>query len=509
MFGDLIGLDLPHTSRPSKVSTRMVLKANEKATLAELKGPGCIRCLLIVMHRREKNQGRKQVLRIYWDGEESPSIESPVTDLFGVCNGEFYYPINSIFLSVKHQDAYTCYLPMPFARSARIELEAGPAGGGVTLQVEWDRYREPMKEEMRFHAKWRREFPAPAFGKEYLVLDAVGRGVFMGFAYGLRQHDLSENWAHGGADEFYFDGDTEYPAFVHGNGGEDTFGTGFGAVVHDPESHLFSGIPLWTYEDRGDPYPVINMGAYRFYPNEHFAFSKSLQLRFGCLANDICSTAYWYQTEPHRDFFRMPSWDKMLPGVELRSEECDIPAQDSGQWWLCGAFPLSDMTRTLPPEIGFDPQAVYDVQWETGSAWTKDVAPDHPQTKAHWMLCNDIHGFVDFSHAFRPRALGVWRAWDGVACATTWLTVSEDSDASLTFTWDDDLVYSLNDAEPISLGRHEEFDTEEVTVHLQKGANRLCVKQSNTFGKNWGGWCFALLARLRDGTVLKPGAPGA
>jgi hypothetical protein len=306
MLGELIGLDLPHASRPSKVSNNRVLQPNERAALAELRGPGCIRSFWIVLGRREKNEGRKFILRVYWDGEESPSIESPVSDLFGVCNGEFYYPINSLFFSVKHQDGYCCYLPMPFDRSARIEIEAGPAGGRVHLCVDWDRFAEPVKEEMRFHAKWRREFPAPAFGKEYLILDAVGRGVFMGFAYGVRQYDMSERWSHGGADEFYFDGDTERPAFVHGAGGEDTFGVAFGGVLHNPESHLYSGNPHFTYEDRGQPHPFVNMGAYRLYPNEHYRFDKSLHVRFGCVSNDICSTAWWYQTEPHRDFFRMP-----------------------------------------------------------------------------------------------------------------------------------------------------------------------------------------------------------
>jgi hypothetical protein len=503
VFGEQIGLALPRSSRPAKVSLFKALQPHEKATLVELNGPGCIRCFNVVMSRRE-NQGRNMMLRLFWDGEERPSVESPLSDFFGVCHGMLYYPINSAFFSVKHQTGYCCYLPMPFDRSARIEMEVGPMGGSVYLYVDWDRFDEPVSEVMRFHAKWRREFPAPSFGDEYTILDAVGRGRLMGFTYGVRQYDIGERWSHGGGDELYIDGDTEHPSFIHGSGGEDTFGTGYGGVLHNAETHLFSGIPFFGYEDRGLPHPFIALGAYRLYANENYVFNTSLHFRFGCVGNDICSTAYWYQTEPHREFFRMPPWEKMLPGVELKRAECDLPPDHPGRWWLCGAFPLNAMQQTLPAETTVEPARIYDVVWEQGAAWTKDVVPDHPQTKARWTLCDDIHGFVDFSHAFRPRAKGVWRTWDGVACAVTWLAVSDDTDAMLTFTWDDELAYKLNDGPTLDLGDHDHFDSVTVAVRLKRGWNRLCVKQSNTFGKNWGGWCFAFLARLPDGTVLTP-----
>ena len=127
---------------------------------------------------------------------------------------------------------------------------------------------------MRFHAKWRREFPAPSYAEEYEILDTVGRGRFLGYSYSLCQYDTAERWSHAGAEQIYIDGNTDRPAFIRGAGGEDAFGVGYGGVLHDPESHLYSGMPLYTYVDRGKPQPFIKMNAYRFYVVEKYDLSR-------------------------------------------------------------------------------------------------------------------------------------------------------------------------------------------------------------------------------------------
>src|SRR5258705_12968325 len=101
----------------------------------------------------------------------------------------------------------------------------------------------------------------------------------------------------------------------------------------------------------GGARPSQRIAAYRFYEHDAMPFDRSIHFRFGCMANHICSTAYWYQTEPHRPFVRMPPWEKIAPGVELRRGEIDLLAQtgatgpnavladaEDGEWWLCGAF---------------------------------------------------------------------------------------------------------------------------------------------------------------------------
>ena len=361
-------LELPKEFLIDRVIDSPSIGSGKTHVLAELEGPGCIRHIWMATRPRPM-LNRQIILRIYWDGEEVPSVEAPLGDFFGLCHGIPFYEINSRYLSVQGQSGLNCYFAMPFAKSARIEVESYAEKAPLYHHIDWHRYPEgSLKEDMRFHAKWRREYPTQAFREEYLVMDAVGRGRLLGFVYGVRLYDDTARWSHGGAENIYIDGELE-PAFLRGSGGEDTFGTSYGGALHTPETHLYVGMPYYYHEDVGQARPAQRLGAYRFFEEEAITFKKSIQFRFGCVANDICSTAYWYQTEPHREFFRMPPADKLLPGVELKRGECDIFDESGGEWWLCGPFENADdvgMKKKLPPEEGFDPDATYDGGFKEG-----------------------------------------------------------------------------------------------------------------------------------------------
>ena len=501
MINDL--LNLPKKSRPAKLSYVHSLKPRETLQVAEFEGPGCITCFNIVLHRKP-NLGRQLILKIYWDGEESPSVEAPIADFFGVGFGEIYYPVNNAFFSVKHQTGYSCYFPMPFAKSARIELEAGDEEGGAFIFIDWSRFDEPLEEDMRFHAKWRRAFPAPAYGEEYLIMDAVGRGRFMGYSYSLCQHDTSERWSHAGAEQIYIDGKTETPSYIHGAGGEDAFGVGYGGVIHNAESHLYSGMPLYTYVDRGKPQPFVKMNAFRFYVSERYEFEESFQFRFGCIGNDISSVAYWYQEGEHRDFFEIPKDQSILPDQPLPAHEHDIRHEGVGEWWLCGAMPLKQSSLDQLFSMSPDTSLVPDVDWDADSHWTKDVPADHPQTKPFWKRWRETGGFLDFFHMYRPKALGVAPGFNSVATAFTNLHMGEDGPVTIRCSYDDEAYIRINGGEPIELGKHAYFDTATIEAELKTGDNSIQVILTNTFARSWGGWAFALSARDASGVLITP-----
>ena len=122
-------LNLPEKYRYERVLDKFPMEAGERRVIAELEGPGCIRHLYMTSNDRRAQfrvleGSRNFILRIYWDGEESPSVEAPLPDLFGVHYNVSHYNINSYYLSVSDMGALACYFPMPFARSARIEVEA-------------------------------------------------------------------------------------------------------------------------------------------------------------------------------------------------------------------------------------------------------------------------------------------------------------------------------------------------------------------------------------------------
>ncbi|MBM79987.1 MAG: hypothetical protein CMJ78_05270 [Planctomycetaceae bacterium] len=111
------------------------------------------------------------------------------------------YQINTPFLAVKPKLGMTCSIPMPFAKSARFEIES-PEGCIVYLMVDWHDYPgQQLTEKMRFRARWRREAPVKDFADDYIIADVDGPGRLIGFVYAV---DMLESrhrmrWSHGGA----------------------------------------------------------------------------------------------------------------------------------------------------------------------------------------------------------------------------------------------------------------------------------------------------------------------
>lgn len=88
--------------------------------LLETEGPGIVRHIWFTINARE-NHLKDLVLRMYWDGEATPSVEAPVGDFFGLNLNE-YFLYNSAMMTVAPMKALNCYWPMPFRRSARITV---------------------------------------------------------------------------------------------------------------------------------------------------------------------------------------------------------------------------------------------------------------------------------------------------------------------------------------------------------------------------------------------------
>ena len=169
---------------------------------------------------------------------------------------------------------------MPFARGARIEAEAGPDVDPprIILFVDWHAYPDgALQEPLRFHAQFRRENPCQAFGRNYLLMDAVGRGYLLGFNYGVAVRDDRARWSHAGAENIYVANETGAPegtfAYLRGGGGEDTFGASYGGVLHQPSSHLDQGVPYYAQEDLGPAFARHTLAAYRFFASDAIPFS--------------------------------------------------------------------------------------------------------------------------------------------------------------------------------------------------------------------------------------------
>ena len=485
-MGTTWGLELPKVAVSRRVSRVDNIGGSERKTWATLDGAGCIRHIWVTVPAAQ-DVNRQVVVRIYFDDEPEPYVEAPLGDFFGVMHGKPWYPINTEFLSVKANSGYNCMFAMPFARSARIEFEAGEQGMCIFLQVDWHAYPDQeLTEPRRFCARWRREMPTEAYGEEYLMLDADGPGQLVGFVYGVRLLDDTDRWSHGGADNIYIDGDGAHPAFLRGIGGEDTFGTSYGGAIHTPETHLYAALPYYEHEDVGTARPAQRVVGYRFFTHDAIAFQSSVHMRFGCMANDICSMVYWYAERPVRPFFALPDWPKLLPGVDLPRGTCDLALPHDGEWRLGAPFRKEgdDAVRACLLANADGETEAADARWATRAAH---------------------HGFVDFHHMGRPHERGVGRTHTGVVgVARCVLDAPCDTTARVRVAWDDHLALQVNGTAPIDLGDNACFGAQAIDVRLAKGENSVTLALSNELGLNHGGWAFAFHATAPDGMALVP-----
>lgn len=113
-----------HLGPGRKGSGFIRIPAGESITIADIKGPAEIRHMWFTLTDKTHRGSfvlRDVVIRIYWDDETVPSVESPIGDFF--CNGfGARCDINSLPIIVNPTGGFNSYFRMPFNRSAKIVI---------------------------------------------------------------------------------------------------------------------------------------------------------------------------------------------------------------------------------------------------------------------------------------------------------------------------------------------------------------------------------------------------
>lgn len=297
------------------------LAAGETLTLLEEAGPGEISHVWMTIASEERFHLKKMVLRMYWDGESSPSVEAPVGDFFGLGLGE-YFLYQSAPLSVGGDKALNCFFPMPFQKHARITLtnEGTQRADAVYWNIDLRAFKAELPvDTLYFHAEYRQATPNAALpgsktnldGKSnYVWMEASGRGHFAGVAMSVVENQ--DGWWGEGDDMFFIDGE-KLPS-INGTGSEDYF-LGAWDFGGKPFAYALFGAPVVGAELQGGRWTV-----YRFHLDSPIPFTKSLRatIEHGH-ANDrgdnFYSVAYWYQSEPHGVFPVLPTVESRIPRV--------------------------------------------------------------------------------------------------------------------------------------------------------------------------------------------------
>ena len=314
------------------------IKAGETATLAEIEGPAVVQHIWITVTDRISNRDcfvlRDLVLRIYWDEEEEPSVESPLGDFF-CCGFGASYPVNSMPISVNPTRGFNSYFPMPFGKKARITVENQcdedlPA---FFYQIDYCIQDKLPDNIGYFHSQWRRQ-KLTRKGEDYILVDGIiGKGHYVGTYLALTT--LERYWYGEGEMKFYIDGDKEFPT-ICGTGTEDYFGGAWsfatqenGKTVENTYCTPFLGYPYYSNRDtlihhdfhNDDQMPQRSF--YRWHIMDPILFEEDLKVAIQQIGvyhgglferqDDVASVAYWYQSEPHQTFKKLPERKERWP----------------------------------------------------------------------------------------------------------------------------------------------------------------------------------------------------
>jgi len=295
---------------------------------------------------------RGLVLRMYWEDQDYPSVEAPLQDFFGIPFAR-QTAFESVFFSNPEGRSFNCFIPMPFKKRARVEIENQTPESATPLFYDIDlTVGDKLPDDLcYFHARYRRENTAVP-KKDFQILPRVeGRGRFLGCNVGVRAigEYAKSAWFGEGEIKIYLDGDREYPTLV-GTGTEDLVGSawGLGSFNHLYQGCLLAGIdngiwgfyryhapdPVYFYREirvdlqqmqgamasqikkdiSPDNYPELVKTHKRFEPSTGEDTWENFEA-----PQDVCATAYWYQSLPS------PKWGP-IEGFESRMKDLNLPA---------------------------------------------------------------------------------------------------------------------------------------------------------------------------------------
>ncbi len=313
------------------------IPGGESWSFPEIKGPACISTIWITLSPQRakswKNAWatgnflldfieyerltclREIWIKIFFDGETSPSVCAPIGNFFGGSFGEYRH-YQSQFL-VMTSGGYVCTFPMPFAKSCRIVIEnTNPKKflnnfyGAVTYNL-----LEEVEDDVGyFHARYRRQ-QHTKIGEPYTLFQATGQGHYMGCSMSMKANKgrkpiFSFLFLEGDCN-MYID-DAKEPALSY-TGTEDYFQSAWYFIKGNYSAPTHGCIYRSSF--LGSLFYKSRVLVYRYHYPDSISFQKNLKILLNHgekneIDADYQSVAYWYQLEPHDQFF-----DKVEGGV--------------------------------------------------------------------------------------------------------------------------------------------------------------------------------------------------
>jgi hypothetical protein len=312
------------------------------ATLLEITGPGVVTHLWFTINSSDSMHLKNLVLRAWWDGESTPSVEVPIGDFFGLGLGE-YYVYQSALTAVAPIKALNAYFKMPFSTSAKLTLtnEGTVRTDNLYFAIDYVTLASLPGDVGRFHAQYRQAAPCKGWSNDwtkqyespindhknldgegnYVFLEATGKGHFVGVTHAVEQNQ--DGWFGEGDDMIFIDGDSA--PTINGTGSEDYYNGAWDF-----------GLQAFAYPHNGAPYIVDpeRIGGryclYRWHTESPITFEKSICVTIehghaNHRSDNFYSTAFWYQAEPHAAFPPLPVPADRVPKVFRAGKAGAVP----------------------------------------------------------------------------------------------------------------------------------------------------------------------------------------
>jgi len=305
------GTDLAPPDAAERTGSLPPLGPNQTTLLLELnEAPASIRKLSFSVPRGQAIAFGRSRLRVTWDGRSAPSVEAPIALFFGA--GTLYnrdgreYLVKAFPCYIRFREArveLACFFPMPFFKSARIELRGAPAEAvsDIAWAVRWRPFRDPPGQVGYFHATYR-DHPAPARGQDLILLDSRQvegggdwSGNFIGTSFIFSDRAVLNTLE--GDPRFFFD-DSQTPQ-AYGTGTEEWCGGGdyWGG---ENMTLAFAGHPVGARNAKvAKGKEDLIESAYRFLLTDLMPFGRNALIRLEHGGTDESvehyqSVVYWY-----------------------------------------------------------------------------------------------------------------------------------------------------------------------------------------------------------------------
>jgi len=284
----------------------------EKITIMDVKGAGIINHIWITIAPGADRLSRNDIiLKMYWDGNTFPSVDSPIGPFFGNGWSETYNFVSTpLTVSPGWGKSYVSYFAMPFAKGARIEIEnqTGAKIESFYFNIDYTEMPALPENSGRFHAWYNHEITEAlpegenewgtlgatgnnTTGKDnYVFADIKGKGQFVGVNYYV---NCPTTMWYGEGDEMVFIDGATTPS-LNGTGTEDFFNTSW--CPKELFQHPYFGYPRVN----GETGWLGHTHIYRFFIADPVYFDTACRFTIehghnNNLTLDLASVAYWYQ----------------------------------------------------------------------------------------------------------------------------------------------------------------------------------------------------------------------